>query len=125
MSTDEPATDGLEALRRRVAELEAAVRERDARLKQVHHRVKNDLQVVCSLLHLQATQLPDPAARAALRTSEDRVRCVALVHEAAHRSADPGRIDLARHLDGLCAQLARTHRADRVRLTVRAAAADL
>jgi PAS domain S-box-containing protein len=107
--------------------LVSSVREKAALLQEVHHRVKNNLQVVSSLLHLQAAQLTDPAARAASRSSQNRVRAMALVHEAVYRSGDLGRIDLARHLDGLCAHLARAHRADpdRVRVGVSAEGVEL
>jgi two-component sensor histidine kinase len=125
MSPDGPAAEELETLRRRVADLEAEVVQCQAAVKAVHHRVKNHLQVICSLLHLQATQVADPAGRAALASSEGRVRALALVHEAGYRSPDPDRIDLGPHLEGLCAQLIHSPpvNLDRVRVTVQAGAA--
>lgn len=103
--------------------LRASVREKEALVKEVHHRVKNNLQIVSSLLHLQASQLADPGARAALRDSQARVRSMALVHEGVYRSGDLGRIDLTRHLGGLCADLMRAYTVDpeRIQVSVRAA----
>ena len=50
-------------------------------LREVHHRVKNNLQVVCSLLRLQSRALPDPQVREVFRRSEERIQCMALVYD--------------------------------------------
>ncbi len=61
-------------------QLEAALHEKEVLLHEVHHRVKNNLQIVSSLLHLQAASIADVAARRAFEESENRVRAIALVH---------------------------------------------
>jgi PAS domain S-box-containing protein len=92
---------------RRQAEeaLRTSVREKDVLLKEVHHRVRNNMQVVSSLLNLQARASADPALREALRASRDRIRALALVHEKLYRSADLGRIDFADYVQSLVVHL--------------------
>ncbi|MDF2695860.1 MAG: family ATPase [Labilithrix sp.] len=116
--------DELEALRRRVAELEAerdaalreredresALAEKEALLKEVHHRVKNNLQLICSLLNLQAAGAPSPAVAELFADSRNRVRSMALVHENLYRAGNFARVHMATHLENLCAHLQRSYR---------------
>src|SRR5262249_12977418 len=75
----------------------------------VHHRVKNNLQLISSLLALQAGQLKDHAAAQAFAESQNRVRAMALVHENLYRSEDLASVRLAGHLERLCAHLVRSY----------------
>jgi two-component sensor histidine kinase len=63
------------------AALEALVLEKEWLLKEIHHRVKNNLQVVMSLLNLQASSLPEGAALSAIQESQHRVQAMALIHQ--------------------------------------------
>ena len=83
--------------------------EKEALLKEVHHRVKNNLQVSSSLLRLQAERVADPAARDALREGQARIRSMALVHELLYRSEDLSRIDMGDYLRQLTRELVRSH----------------
>ena len=65
-----------------------AIMGKDATIREIHHRVKNNLQTVAALLRLQARRLPDPAARAALQESVRRVASIAVVHETLSLSLD-------------------------------------
>lgn len=91
-----------QALRRSLAEKEAL-------LKEVHHRVKNNLQVVSSLLRLEAQRVDSPAAAHTLRSVQDRVHAMALLHESLYRSSDLAHLDLPRYLNELIARLLRAH----------------
>jgi len=89
--------------------LEQSLREKEMLLREVHHRVKNNLQVIISLLNLQARTLPDDAARAALQTSQQRIRAIAAVHEKLYQSESMSAVaigsyisDMARHLAAAC-----------------------
>jgi two-component sensor histidine kinase len=75
-------------------ELRELVHEKELLIKEVHHRVKNNLQVVTSLLRLQARTIEDPAAREAFRVCQDRVAAIARVHERLYHSSNVARIDL-------------------------------
>lgn len=75
---------------------------------EVHHRVKNNMQIVTSLLNLQARQIKDPVARQALEQAQARMNALALVHRLLFEHRDDnnqGRIDIAMLLTALCAQL--------------------
>jgi two-component sensor histidine kinase len=60
---------------------------KDATIREIHHRVKNNLQTIAALLRLQARRLPSPEAREALEESERRIRSIAIVHETLSRDA--------------------------------------
>jgi two-component sensor histidine kinase len=83
-------------LRRRDAELLS----KDATIREIHHRVKNNLQTVASLLRLQSRRVGDPAAQAALREAVQRVRAIAVVHEMLAERTDED-VDLDMVLDRL------------------------
>lgn len=85
--------------------LTASLSEKETLLKEVHHRVKNNLQLVYSLLNLQTRHVKDPKTLEGLQDCRHRVMAMAMVHEKLHRSRDLGRInavdyfrDLVRHL---------------------------
>ncbi len=90
------------------AAMSAALREKEVMLQEIHHRVKNNLQIICSLLNLQAEGVSDPKVRAAFEESRGRVRSMALIHEKLYQSPDVANIDLADYLDSLTASLLRS-----------------
>jgi two-component sensor histidine kinase len=103
--------------------LQTSLQEKEALLKEIHHRVKNNLQIISSLLNLQTAHLKDPAALTVLAESQNRVRAMGLVHETLYGSENLGRVDVARYLESLCASLFRAFGVDpgRVRLQLRVA----
>jgi len=89
--------------------LKASLREKEILLKEIHHRVKNNLQVISSLVSLQADGSKDEAARQVLQDVTYRVRSMALVHEKLYQSADLARIDFAEYARSLLSYLWRAH----------------
>ncbi len=98
-----------EALRQVNATLEERVRERTAAvsllLRESHHRMKNNFQLIASLLDLQADASADPQVHAVLEKCQHRLQAMALIHESMHQSEDPDQIDVTRYLNTLTTQL--------------------
>ena len=95
--------------RRRAEEMiQASLREKEALLKEIHHRVKNNLQVTSSLLRLQAAAITDDGVREIFRETENRIRSMALVHEKLYQSTNLSAIDLADYLRSLSELLYRS-----------------
>lgn len=89
-------------------ELQELLREKESLLKEVHHRVKNNLQVISSLVRLQSAQVKDGAAHAALRDVQNRILSMASLHETLYRSGSFARVDLAAYLQAICSQVYRS-----------------
>jgi PAS domain S-box-containing protein len=107
-------------LARLVEERTAELREKEVLLKEVHHRVKNNLQVISSLVSLQAGGSTDESVREVLRDVTYRVRSMALVHEKLYQSEGLSRIDFAEYARSLLSYLWSAHggAAANVRLTL-------
>jgi len=85
----------VEALRASEVALRRAVAEREALLKELHHRVKNNLQVIMSLLEMQANASPHPQALSSLIEARNRVDAIASMHELLYRSESLSEVDLS------------------------------
>lgn len=90
-------------------DLRASLREKDVLLKEVHHRVKNNLQVISSMLSLQAMQMLDPDVRHRLLESQNRIQAIALVHEKLYRSEQLSHIAFGEYAQSLATDLAHVH----------------
>jgi two-component sensor histidine kinase len=101
------------AIETRDHDLQAALDAKTALTHDIHHRVKNNLQIVSSLLNLQAGKIIDPAAREALSQTRARIGALAQIHrllyEESHDS-DHGNVNIASLLNALCSQLRALHR---------------
>ena len=90
-------------------QLQASLREKEVLLKEIHHRVKNNLQIVYSLLRLQRRKLKDQQAANALLESQSRIESIALIHEKLYQSEDLARINLAEYIPSLVTNLFSTY----------------
>lgn len=77
--------------------IRASLKEKEVLLKEVHHRVKNNMQVIVSMLNLQSRYVDDEQAIEAFRKSQDRIRAMALVHEKLYQTKDLARINFAEY----------------------------
>ncbi len=93
------------ALRRREADLDRAVQRQDLAMQEIHHRVKNNLQVVASLLNLQASRIRAPEAKNEFQAARDRVRALATVHRHLYAHGEINTINMRVFLTDLCGPL--------------------
>ena len=92
-------------------QLKATLHEKEALLMEVHHRVKNNLQVISSLLKFQSEYITDGRVLQMFNESQGRIKSIALVHEKLYRSSDLARIDSEEYIRDLVTQLFRLHQA--------------
>jgi PAS domain S-box-containing protein len=91
-------------------QIAGSLKEKEILLREVYHRVKNNLQVISSLLNLQSGSITDPQTLRLLRETQDRVRSMALVHEKLYRAEDLSRIDFSEYTRHLATMLTRSYR---------------
>jgi PAS domain S-box-containing protein len=91
------------------AKLRKSLEEKEMLLKEIHHRVKNNLMVISSLLNLQSKYIKDKAALAVFKESQNRARSMALIHKMLYQSTDLKCIDFGDYLETLTNELFRTY----------------
>jgi len=85
------------------------LKEKDLLLREIHHRVKNNLQVVSSLLRLQSFTSEDPALQRALKEAQERVQAIALIHQKLKHAPDFSQLDLPGYVRTLAERLVRSY----------------
>jgi len=93
--------------------LRASLAERESLLQEIHHRVKNNLFVIDSLLHLQGEAFPDPRLRAVLEETSRRIHAIADIHQLLYASKDLGNVDLKAYAQRLARSLADVYQPSR------------
>lgn len=86
-------------------QLKSSISEKELLLREVHHRVKNNMQIISSILNLQSVHLKDKIALNTLKESRNRVKSMAIVHEELYQSDDLSKIDFAEYIKRLVAEL--------------------
>lgn len=85
--------------------LKESLQEKETMLKEIHHRVKNNLQIISSLLNMQADRYRNPEAIEAINTSRNRVKAMAIVHENLYRSSDLAKTKMDSYINSLIANI--------------------
>ena len=96
--------------------LKVALKEKELLMKEIHHRVKNNLMVISSLLNLQSRYIKDKEALGLFRESQTRAKSMALIHERLYKSEDLRSINFGEYISNLANDLFSTYGADRNRL---------
>ena len=102
--------------------LSSSLAEKEFLLKEIHHRVKNNLQIISSLLNLQADKIDDPKTKEKYTESIGRIKSMAIIHELLYRSKNLSTIKIKDYLDELVSYITRTynvHKHIKVNLTVK------
>jgi PAS domain S-box-containing protein len=112
---------------RRAAEelIRASLREKEALLKEIHHRVKNNLQVTSSLVRLQSAVIEDAAVREMFDQTQSRIRSMALVHEKLYQSTNLAQIDFADYVRALGELLFQSVAVDPKRISLEVTGGDM
>ena len=90
-------------------QLRKSLSEKELLLREVHHRVKNNLQVITSLLDLQSRTLSDPESIEKIRESQDRIRLMLFIHEQLYRTDGLEKVNLQSYIESLTTQIAQSH----------------
>lgn len=92
--------------------LKKSLNEKDALVREVHHRVKNNMQIMISLLNMKARHIDDEGVKSILMESQDRIKSMAMVHDSLYHSPDMTHINLGNYIQRLTAELFRTYNLD-------------
>jgi len=102
--------------REAVEETRKSLEEKNVLLKEIHHRVKNNMQLISSMLHLQAVHNPESTTDDVFKDIESRIRSMALIHEKLYQSKDYAHIELGQYIRDLAMSLYNTYQADLSRI---------
>ena len=99
-------------------QIKASMEEKEVLLREIHHRVRNNLQIISSLLNLQSNFIEDETVRAIFRESQNRIQSISLVHNEVHSSSNLEKIDLHGYLTSLAHHIIESYRVNREKIVL-------
>ena len=101
-----------------LTQIQKALKEKTVMLQEIHHRVKNNMQIISSLLNLQSSNITDQKALESLRICRNRIKAMALIHESLYESQDFAEVDFASYIKKMTTHLFAAHRSlsDRINI---------
>jgi len=93
-------------------QIKASLKEKEVMLREIHHRVKNNMQIVISLLRLQSAKVEDKKTQEILRGCQNRIHTMSIIHEKLYQSKDLAKIDFAQYIDGLAVHVFQSYGVD-------------
>jgi len=109
----------MEALQKEAAKTESSLQEKELLLREIHHRVKNNLQVISSLLSLQSRSSKDEQAIEMAKESQNRIKVMALIHEKLYRSKDFANVEFNDYIKNLVNDLFASYRVSSSKITLK------
>ena len=98
---------------KREKELLESLEEKSILMREIHHRVKNNLQLVSSLLYLQSSYIEDPKTKKALKDTENRVKTMAILHEKIYRTKEINRLNFKEYIEEIIKELLKSYKIDK------------
>jgi two-component sensor histidine kinase len=105
-------------IRERTHDLQISLQQKDVLMKEIHHRVKNNLQTISTLLDLQLSHITDEAANKAIKEGEARVKSIALIHQQLYQTENIAAIELSGFIKGLFQQVSAIYKMDSRQVTL-------
>ena len=102
-------TKSLNLNQNQAAKLTESLKEKDILIKEVHHRVKNNLQVISSIFNLQNAYSNEEGIKEVLKESQNRIKSMAYIHESLYKSSQLGKIDFEEYINKLCNNLIQSY----------------
>ena len=109
----------MDALQREAAKTESSLQEKELLLREIHHRVKNNLQVISSLLSLQSRYRKDEQAIEMAQESQNRIKVMALIHEKLYRSKDFANVEINDYIKSLVNDLFASYKVSTSRISLK------
>jgi PAS domain S-box-containing protein len=114
-----PTTEDILISYMDITKLNNTLKEKELLVREIHHRVKNNLQIISSLLNLQSRYVTDELSLQVLRESENRVKSISMVHEGLYRSKDLSNINFKNYIENLVTQLTISYGLDQNKIGIK------
>lgn len=106
-------------------QVKSSLKEKEVLLQEIHHRVKNNMQIISSLLNLQSHHIEDDKVKDMFKMSRDRIKSMALIHEKLYQSKDLTKINFAQYIQSLAVHLLNTYNVSMERIKLNAKVTDV